>query len=232
MSVHRVASTAAAEEPCIPSRAVMEARCLPVCLRLIINSLTQSSSDFLCLALLSDSLLWEALWRNGVSVLCTSRSVWRVRLTNWIPHMNFFLFEGGGEGWEGREEIPPCSLNRLHDTSDLFLRPPPTSALGMQEWWREGDSHVEKKYKSVQINNLKWHSKRCSASPFSVTVSCHHTGSLYISIHKLVPGETLWSWWLFVSAGEEVRGMYATPGYYRKRQRCGDWSVQVMTSNL
>lgn len=102
-----------AEEPCIPSRAVMEARCLPVCLRLIINSLTQSSSDFLCLTLLSDSLLWEALRRNGASVLHTSRSVWRVRLTNWIPLMNFCLKEEEKGEREGKWSLPVASTGYM-----------------------------------------------------------------------------------------------------------------------
>lgn len=62
----------------------------------------------------------------------------------------------------------------------------------------------EKEEKSVQINNLKWHSKWRSASPFPATVSCSQTGSLYISIRELVSGETLWSRWLFFSSS--VRG--------------------------
>lgn len=67
----------------------------------------------------------------------------------------------------------------------------------------------KKKHKSVQINNLKWHSEWHSASPFPVTVSCSQTGSLYISIHELVPGETLWSRWLFffLTVWGEVRGV-------------------------
>lgn len=46
----------------------------------------------------------------------------------------------------------------------------------------------KKEEKSVQINNLKWHSKWHSASPFPVTVSCSQTGLLYISANELVPG--------------------------------------------
>ena len=64
----------------------------------------------------------------------------------------------------------------------------------------------KKKEKSVQINNLKWHSEWRSASPFPATVSCSQTGSLYISIREFVSGETLWSRWLFFFFFFSVRG--------------------------
>lgn len=155
----------AAEQPCIPSQAVMEARCLPVCLRLIINSLTRSSSDFLSLSLslLFDSLLWEDLWRNGVSVLQTSGSVSRVRLTNWIPHMSFCLEEaeesgraGGGArcgkaAREGKWSLPVASTSYM--TLQTCSSGSQTSTLGFQERWREGDSHEKerRKKKETQI---------------------------------------------------------------------------------
>lgn len=65
-----------------------------------------------------------------MSVLQTSGSVSRVRLTNWIHHTSFCLEEehwggeGGLVGYEGREVIVPCSLNKLHDTADLFFQLP------------------------------------------------------------------------------------------------------------
>lgn len=111
----------AAVGPCIPSQAVMEARCLPVCLRLIINSLTQTFSP----SLSSATACYERIC--GLSVLQTSGSVSKVRLTNWIPLVSFCLDGGGGgggcgEGAGGRETIPPCSLNKLQDTAALFLQ--------------------------------------------------------------------------------------------------------------
>lgn len=57
-----------------------------------------------------------------MSVLQTSVS--KVRLTNWIPPMGFGLEEEGvlvASVREGRELIPPCSLNELHDTAALVL---------------------------------------------------------------------------------------------------------------
>ena len=183
----------AAEEPCIPSQAVMEARCLSVCLMLIINSLTQSSSDFLSFSLLSDSLLWEDLWRNGLSVLQTSGSVSRMRLTNWIPHMSFCLEEGGDVvGCEGREVIPPCSLNKLHDTADMILQLPAIES-GIPRVM-EGRGFPWKKKKNCP-NEGAIEKSQC----ISISCDCflQSDRSLYIYIHELVPGETLWSWWLF-----------------------------------
>ena len=139
---------------------------------------------------------------------CPSRKqveVCQERLTNWIPHMSFCL-EREGEGGdvargarEGKWSPPPRSLNKLHDTAGLFLRLPdidfgiPREMEGRGFPWKK----KKKKEKSVQINNLKWHSEWRSASPFPATVSCSQTGSLYISIREFVSGETLWSRWLF-----------------------------------
>lgn len=77
-----------------------------------------------------------------------------------------------------REVIPPYSLNKLHDTSrSAPCRSKPFQGIS-------GDGGIpQKTFFPVKINNLKWHSKRCSASPFPVTVSCIHGGLLYISIN-------------------------------------------------
>lgn len=68
---------------------------------------------------------------------------------------------------------------------------------------------TKKREKSIQINNLKWHSKWHSASPFPATVSCSQTGLLYVSMSKLVPGETLRSRCLFFQHEEGKRGLRA-----------------------
>lgn len=219
----------AAVGPCIPSQAVMEARCLPVCLRLIINSLTQNFSP----SLSSVTACYERIC--GLSVLQTSGSVSKVRLTNWIPLVSFCL-EGGvdvARVWVG-EKRSLLVTSTSYKTLQPFSSSAHASALGFRERCRKGGFPWKKGEKSVQINNLKWHSEWHSASTFPVTVSCSQTGLLYISMSELVLGETLWSTVLFsfFTAWGEVRRMYTAEGYYRKRPRCGDWSVQVVTSNL
>ena len=82
----------AAVEPCIPSRAIMEARCLPVCLSLIINSLTHTFSH-------PPSSLTACYERiRSLSLLQTSGSVSKVRWTNWLLLVALCLYGEGGRG--------------------------------------------------------------------------------------------------------------------------------------
>lgn len=176
----------------------MEARCLPVCSRLIINSLTRNFFPTLPAA----AACYERIC--GPSILQTTGSVSKVRLTNWIPPVSFCLDEEegvrvarvrrGGEKWA----LPVGS------TSYMTLQPfnstahtNPESGIPGKKW--EKGIPTKKREKSIQINNLKWHSKWHSASPFPATVSCSQTGLLYVSMSELVPGETLWSRCLFFS---------------------------------